>query len=30
MTTHQQKKLDTEQLLAFRERFALPLADSQC
>ncbi len=30
MTTHQQKKLDTEQLLAFRKRFALPLADSQC
>ncbi|HEX4780389.1 MAG TPA: alpha-ketoglutarate dehydrogenase [Usitatibacter sp.] len=30
MTTHQQKKLDTEQLLAFRERFALPLADAQC
>ncbi len=30
MTTHQQKKLDTEQLLAFRERFALPLSDAQC
>jgi pyruvate dehydrogenase E1 component len=30
MTTHQQKKLDTEQLLAFRDRFALSLADSQC
>ncbi|HLX24987.1 MAG TPA: alpha-ketoglutarate dehydrogenase [Usitatibacter sp.] len=30
MTTHQQKKLDTEQLLAFRDRFALPLADAQC
>jgi len=30
MTTHQQKKLDTEQLIAFRDRFALPLADSQC
>jgi pyruvate dehydrogenase E1 component len=29
MTTHQQKKLDTEQLLAFRDRFALPLADAQ-
>jgi pyruvate dehydrogenase E1 component len=30
MTTHQQKKLDSEQLMAFRDRFALPLADSQC
>ncbi|MGZ5061799.1 MAG: alpha-ketoglutarate dehydrogenase [Usitatibacter sp.] len=30
MTTHQQKKLDTEQLLAFRDRFALPLAEAQC
>jgi len=30
MTTHQQKKLDTEQLLAFRERFALPIDDTQC
>jgi pyruvate dehydrogenase E1 component len=30
MTTHQQKKLDTEQLMAFRDRFALPLADAQC
>jgi pyruvate dehydrogenase E1 component len=30
MTTHQQKKLDTEQLLAFRDRFALPLTDAQC
>ena len=30
MTTHQQKKLDTEQLMAFRDRFALPLADEQC
>src|SRR5258706_12058744 len=29
MTTHQQKKLDTEQLVAFRDRFALPLADAQ-
>jgi pyruvate dehydrogenase E1 component len=29
MTTHQQKKLDTEQLIAFRDRFALPLADAQ-
>jgi pyruvate dehydrogenase E1 component len=30
MTGHQQKKLDTEQLMAFRDRFALPLADEQC
>jgi pyruvate dehydrogenase E1 component len=30
MTTHQQKKLDTEQLTAFRDRFALPLTDAQC
>jgi pyruvate dehydrogenase E1 component len=30
MTTHQQKKLDTEQLVAFRDRFALPLTDAQC
>ena len=30
MTTHQQKKLDTEQLIAFRDRFALPLTDAQC
>jgi pyruvate dehydrogenase E1 component len=29
MTTHQQKKLDTEQLLEFRDRFALPLTDAQ-
>jgi pyruvate dehydrogenase E1 component len=29
MTTHQQKKLDTEQLLAFRDRFKLPLSDAQ-
>ena len=29
MTTHQQKKLDDEALLAFRDRFALPLADEQ-
>ena len=29
MTTHQQKKLDTEELFAFRERFALPLTDAQ-
>jgi pyruvate dehydrogenase E1 component len=30
MTTHQQKKLDAEQLMAFRDRFALPLSDAQC
>src|SRR4051794_22523895 len=30
MTTHQQKKLDTEQLLAFRDRFSVPLTDAQC
>ena len=29
MTTHQQKKLDAEQLIAFRDRFALPLTDAQ-
>jgi pyruvate dehydrogenase E1 component len=29
MTTHQQKKLDSEQLREFRDRFALPLADAQ-
>jgi pyruvate dehydrogenase E1 component len=29
MTTHQQKKLDTAALLEFRDRFALPLTDSQ-
>jgi len=29
MGTHQQKKLDTEQLLEFRDRFALPLTDGQ-
>jgi pyruvate dehydrogenase E1 component len=29
MTTHQQKKLDTDQLLAFRDRFALSLDDAQ-
>ena len=28
MTTHQQKKLDREALLAFRNRFALPLSDA--
>ena len=30
MTTHQQKKLDADQLIAFRDRFALPLTDAQC
>jgi pyruvate dehydrogenase E1 component len=30
MTTHQAKKLDTGQLAAFRDRFALPLTDAQC
>ncbi|MCK6427548.1 MAG: alpha-ketoglutarate dehydrogenase [Burkholderiaceae bacterium] len=29
MTTHQQKKLDVQQLLEFRDRFALPLTDAQ-
>jgi pyruvate dehydrogenase E1 component len=29
MTTHQQKKLDRESLLAFRDRFALPLSDDE-
>ncbi len=29
MTTHQQKKLETEDLLAFRDRFQLPLSDAQ-
>jgi pyruvate dehydrogenase E1 component len=29
MTTHQQKKLDTDQLREFCERFALPLTDAQ-
>src|SRR5512137_501536 len=29
MTTHQQKKFDTAALLEFRDRFALPLTDSQ-
>jgi pyruvate dehydrogenase E1 component len=28
MTTHQQKKLDTEQLRGFRDRFGLPLDDA--
>lgn len=30
MTTHQQKKLDTDHLLEFRDRFRLPLSDEQC
>ena len=30
MTTHQQKKLDSDQLIAFRDRFAVPLTDAQC
>ena len=29
MTSHQQKKLGSDDLLAFRERFALPLSDAQ-
>ena len=29
MTTHQQKKLEREDLLAFRDRFGLPLSDEQ-
>jgi pyruvate dehydrogenase E1 component len=29
MTTHQQKKLDREDLIAFRNRFALPLTDDE-
>jgi pyruvate dehydrogenase E1 component len=29
MTTHQQKKLDMQQLLEFRDRFALPLTEAQ-
>ncbi|MGE5337960.1 MAG: pyruvate dehydrogenase (acetyl-transferring), homodimeric type, partial [Gemmatimonadota bacterium] len=29
MAAHQQKKLDTQQLLEFRDRFALPLSDQQ-
>jgi len=29
MTTHQQKKLDDAALLAFRDRFALPLSDEE-
>ena len=30
MTTHQAKKLDGAGLLAFRDRFALPLSDADC
>ncbi len=30
MTTHQQKKLDDDALLAFRDRFALPISDADC
>ena len=30
MTTHQHKKLDTDQLIAFRDRFAVPVTDEQC
>ncbi|MFM2397927.1 MAG: hypothetical protein RL341_84 [Pseudomonadota bacterium] len=30
MTTHQQKKLDDEDIRAFRDRFNLPLTDGQC
>jgi pyruvate dehydrogenase E1 component len=30
MTTHQQKKLDEAALMAFRDRFNLPLSDEQC
>jgi len=30
MTTHQQKKLDDDSLLEFRDRFALPLSDDAC
>jgi pyruvate dehydrogenase E1 component len=30
MTTHQQKKLDVDALLAFRDRFALPFSDADC
>jgi len=29
MTTHQQKKLDLDALIAFRNRFSLPLSDAQ-
>jgi pyruvate dehydrogenase E1 component len=30
MTTHQQKKLDAEALIEFRDRFKLPISDEQC
>jgi pyruvate dehydrogenase E1 component len=30
MTTHQQKKLDVEALLAFRDRFGLSISDADC
>jgi len=30
MTTHQQKKLDDDALLAFRDRFSLPISDADC
>jgi len=30
MTTHQQKKLDADTLLEFRDRFRLPISDAQC
>jgi pyruvate dehydrogenase E1 component len=30
MTTHQNKKLEPEELRAFRDRFELPVTDSQC
>jgi len=30
MTTHQQKKLDTDSLLEFRDRFRLPISDQEC
>ncbi|WP_240162584.1 alpha-ketoglutarate dehydrogenase [Glaciimonas sp. PAMC28666] len=30
MTTHQQKKLDSSDLIAFRDRFRLPISDADC
>jgi len=30
MTTHQQKKLDADTLLEFRDRFRLPISDADC
>lgn len=30
MTTHQQKKLDVDTLLEFRDRFRLPISDADC